>query len=99
LQNLDQFHGLLGLAWIEVYVLFGPALGAITIMQLARPGVDRHSGSRLPPELRLAFAVQALIGIAVGAALFASSWPSRSGRGPLPTSRARPSEPGWWARA
>jgi hypothetical protein len=73
LQNLDQFHGLLGLAWIEVYVLFGPALGAITIMQLAKPGVDRHSGSRLPPELRLAFAVQALIGIAVGAALFASS--------------------------
>jgi hypothetical protein len=73
LQNLDQFHGLVGLAWIEVYVLFGPALGAITIMQLAKPGVDRHSGSRLPPELRLAFAVQALIGIAVGAALFASS--------------------------
>ena len=73
LQNLDQFHGLLGLAWIEVYVLFGPALGAITVMQLAKPGVDRHSGVRLQGSLRLAFAAQALIAIAFGALLFLSS--------------------------
>ncbi len=73
LQNLDQFHGLLGLAWIEVYVLFGPALGAITVMQLAKPGVDRHSGVRLQGWLRLVFAAQALIAIVFGALLFLSS--------------------------
>lgn len=73
LQNLDQFHGLLGLAWIEVYVLFGPALGAITIMQLVKPGVDRHSGVRLQGWLRLVFAAQAVSAIAFGALLFISS--------------------------
>jgi hypothetical protein len=73
LQNLAEFHGLLGLAWIEVYALFGPALGAITIMQLVRPGVDRHSGDRLPPPLRLTLILQAVVAVGVGMMLFASS--------------------------
>ena len=73
LQNLSEFHGLLGLAWIEVYVLFGPALGAITIMQVVRPGVDRHSGDRLPAALRWILILQAVVAVAVGVALFASS--------------------------
>lgn len=73
LQNLKDFHGLLGLAWIEVYALFGPTLGAITIMQLARPGVDLHTGDRLRPALRLTFTVQAVTAVGVGVVLFASS--------------------------
>lgn len=73
LQNLEDFHGLLGLAWIEVYVLFGPALGAVTIMQLARPGTDPRTGDRLPPALRAAFTLQALVAVGFGFVLFASS--------------------------
>ena len=73
LQNLESFHGLLGLAWIEVYALFPPILGAITIMQLAVPGADPHSGDRLPAALRLVLAVEALAAIVVGVLLFASS--------------------------
>ena len=73
LQNLEQFHGLIGLAWIEVYVLFGPTLGAITIMQLAKPGVDRRSGDRLHPALRLVLLIQAVVAVVVGFLLFASS--------------------------
>ena len=48
LQNLEAFHGLLGLAWIEVYSLFPPILAAITIMQLIVPGIrsaQRRSGA------------------------------------------------------
>jgi hypothetical protein len=73
LQNLGQFHGLLGLAWIEVYVLFGPALGAIAVMQLVRPGKDRHSGERLDAPMRLALWAQAAVAIVVGLLLFTSS--------------------------
>lgn len=73
LQNLPAFHGLLGLAWIEVYALFPPTLLAVTIMQLARPGFDPRIGDRLPPALRLTLALQAAAAIAVGVLLFASS--------------------------
>jgi hypothetical protein len=73
LQNLKAFHGPLGFAWIEVYALFGPILVALTIMQLAKPGVDRHSGDKLRPALRLTLALQAVAGIGVGVLLFASS--------------------------
>ena len=66
LQNLESFHGLLGLAWIEVYAIFPPILGAITIMQLAMPGSDPHSGARMPPGLRATLAVQGLVAIVVG---------------------------------
>jgi hypothetical protein len=73
LQNLSAFHGLLGLAWIEVYAIFPPALVAITVMQLARPGRDPRLGPRLPGALRGALAVQAAVAIVVGVVLFTSS--------------------------
>jgi hypothetical protein len=73
LQNLEAFHGLLGLAWIEVYSIFPPILAAVTIMQLAVPGSDPHSGARLPAALRLTLALQAVVAIVAGALLFASS--------------------------
>jgi hypothetical protein len=73
LQNLEAFHGLLGLAWIEVYSVFPPILGAITVMQLIVPGSDPHSGERVPAGLRVTLAAQGLIAVAVGIVLFASS--------------------------
>jgi hypothetical protein len=73
LQNLEAFHGLLGLAWIEVYSIFPPILAAVTVMQLAVPGSDPHSGARLPGALRLTLALQAIVAIVAGALLFASS--------------------------
>jgi len=73
LQNLDAFDGLLGLAWIEVYALFPPILLAVAVMQLALPGVDRRTGSRLPAGLRVTLAVQAVVAVGVGILLFASS--------------------------
>ncbi|MEN3281681.1 MAG: hypothetical protein V7607_2821 [Solirubrobacteraceae bacterium] len=73
LQNLEAFHGLLGLAWIEVYAIFPPALLAIWIMQLARPGLDPRIGERLPAALRAALAVQAAAAIGAGILLYASS--------------------------
>jgi hypothetical protein len=73
LQNLEAFHGLLGLAWIEVYSIFPPILAAVTVMQLVVPGSDAHSGVRLPGALRLTLALQAVVAIVAGALLFASS--------------------------
>jgi hypothetical protein len=73
LQNLEAFHGLLGLAWIEVYAIFPPTLLAIWIMQLARPGLDPRIGERLPSALRLTLAIQAAAAIAAGILLYASS--------------------------
>ena len=72
LQHLDQFHGLLGFAWIEVYAVFPALLAALTAMQLFAPGRDRHSGACLPPVLRAVLSAQALVAIGVGSALFAS---------------------------
>lgn len=73
LQNLEAFHGILGLAWIEVYSIFPPILAAVTIMQLAVPGSDSHSGDRLPSALRVTLAVQAAVAVVAGVVLFASS--------------------------
>jgi hypothetical protein len=73
IQNLETFHGLLGLAWIEVYSIFPPILAAVTIMQLLVPGSDPHSGDRLPGGLRITLTLQAAAAIVVGVLLFASS--------------------------
>ena len=73
IQNLESFHGLLGLAWIEVYSIFPPILAAVTIMQLLVPGSDPHSGDRLPGGLRVTLALQAVAAIVVGVLLYASS--------------------------
>jgi hypothetical protein len=73
LQNLKAFHGVLGLAWIEVYAIFPPTLLAVAIMQLVLPGSDVRSGDRLPAGLRLTLSAQGVIAIAIGVLLFASS--------------------------
>src|SRR3954463_2853586 len=73
LEHTDAFHGLFGVAWIEIYAVFPPLLAALAVMQLALPGVDHHSGERLPRALRTALAAQAAAAIAVGAVMFASS--------------------------
>lgn len=72
-QHLDSFHGAIGLGWIEVYAVFPPLLGALVVMQLGVPGRDRHSGARVPWALRVTLAVQALVAVGVGAALFATA--------------------------
>jgi hypothetical protein len=80
LDHLDTFHGLLGLAWIEVYAIFLPALVALVARQLVIPGVDRRSGERLPAGLRSAWLCQAAALIAAGVVIYAdggsaSIWP------------------------
>lgn len=35
IEHLEVFHGPIGLAWIEVYAIFPPALFALAVMQLA----------------------------------------------------------------
>jgi hypothetical protein len=72
-QNLEAFHGLLGLAWIEVYALFPPILGAVTVMQLAVPGTDARPRAPLPLALRATLAAQAAVAIAAGVLLYTSS--------------------------
>ena len=37
-QHLDLFHGLFGLAWIEIYSIFPPLLGGLVVMQSGGPG-------------------------------------------------------------
>jgi hypothetical protein len=73
LEHTDAFHGLFGIAWIEIYAVFPPVLAALAAMQLALPGVDRHSGEHLPRALRCGLAAEALVAIAAGAVMFASS--------------------------
>jgi len=72
-QHLEEFHGAIGLGWIEVYAIFPPLLGALTVMQLGVPGRDLHSGTHLPSALRLVLAAQALVAVGVGVALFAAA--------------------------
>jgi hypothetical protein len=55
-QHLHRFHGLVGLAWVEIYSVFRPLLGGLVMMQLAVPGRDRNSGAQLPRGLRAALA-------------------------------------------
>jgi hypothetical protein len=80
LDRIDTFHGLLGLAWIEVYAIFLPALVALVARQLLIPGVDRRSGEPLPAGLRSVWLGQAVALIAAGVVIYAdggsvSIWP------------------------
>jgi len=72
LQHLEQFRGLFGFAWIEIYAFFPPILAAITVGQLAVPGRVTRCGERVPAALRVTLAAQAAIALAVGALLFVS---------------------------
>jgi hypothetical protein len=71
-QHLELFHGLFGLAWIEIYAFFPPILAALTIQQLAASGHVTRGAERLPAPLRLTLAAQAATALAVGALLFVS---------------------------
>jgi hypothetical protein len=81
LQHLEQFQGLFGFAWIEIYAFFPPILAAITIQQLAVPGRVTRGADHLPSPLRSALAAQAAVALVVGALLYVapsdapSIWP------------------------
>jgi hypothetical protein len=76
LDHLDTFHGLLGLAWIEVYAIFLPALVALVARQLVITGADRHSGHRLPVGLRAVWLAQAVALIGAGIVIYADGGPA-----------------------
>jgi hypothetical protein len=73
LDHFDTFSGLLGLAWIEVYALFAPIMIALTVRQLVLGPAAPHSGDRVPPPLRAAYAVQAALLVVVGILLYVGS--------------------------
>ena len=81
--HIDKFHtdSLFGIAWLVVYACFPIAMGAILFLQLRAGGGDVPRRSALPGWVRWALVVQAVILIALGAALYAapvgaaSLWP------------------------
>lgn len=81
--HIDKFHtdSLFGIAWLVVYACFPIAMGAILFLQLRAPGADVPRRSALPGWTRWALVAQAVILIALGAALYAapvgaaSLWP------------------------
>jgi hypothetical protein len=94
LQHLEQFRGLFGFAWIEIYAFFPPILAAITVGQLAVPGRVTRCGERVPAALRVTLAAQAAIALAVGALLFVSpSIGSSRRRRCSPPSNSNPAMP------
>jgi hypothetical protein len=70
LRHIPEFHGAVGVIWVEAYVFAVPAFLAAAAQQLTVPGRDRPVEERLPPPLRAALAVQALVMLAWGALLF-----------------------------
>ena len=81
LHSIETFSSPLGLVWIEIYVLVGPVVVVLVALQLAAPGTDPHSGSRLPAWLRAGLAVQTAALVTGGLLLFflpdtaADVWP------------------------
>ena len=71
LRHVDEFHGPVGLIWIEAYVFAVPAFFAAAVHQLSLPGRDRPVEERLPGWLRGALGIQALLMLACGVLLFA----------------------------
>jgi hypothetical protein len=71
LRHVDQFHGPVGVIWVEAYVFAVPAFFAAAIHQLSLPGRDRPVEDRLPSWLRGALGLQAVIMLAFGVLLFA----------------------------
>jgi len=84
LDHLDQFHDrVLGVVWVEAYVIAVPAFFVVAVLQLGTPGRDRGVERRLPPLLRFTRAAWA-----------ASVQRSNGGRR-LSTPRSRPGVPSW----
>jgi hypothetical protein len=78
LLHLDRFHfdavdalpRAAAWVWLAVYIVVPVAMVAALPAQLRSPGVDRASGVRLGPALRVALVVQATVLIVAGVALF-----------------------------
>ncbi len=73
LDHVEEFEGLLGIAWIEVYAAFAPIMIALVVRQLALGGPNPHSGEHVPSLLRAVLAVQAVALLAAGIALYVGS--------------------------
>ena len=74
LDHLDQFHDrVLGVVWVEAYVIAVPAFFVVEVLQLGTPGRDRGVEQPLPPLLRWTLAAQAALMLGFGVWLFAKS--------------------------
>jgi hypothetical protein len=71
LRHVGEFHGAVGVIWVEAYVFAVPAFFAAAAQQLLVPGRDRPVEERLPVWLRGALALQAIAMLAWGILLFA----------------------------
>jgi hypothetical protein len=70
LQHVGEFHGAVGVIWVEAYVFAVPAFFAAAVQQLMLPGRDRAVRERLPVWLRGVLALQAIAMLAWGILLF-----------------------------
>ena len=70
MRHVGEFHGAVGVIWVEAYVFAVPAFLAAAVQQLMVPGHDRPVEERLPAWLRGALAVQAIAMLAWGVLLF-----------------------------
>lgn len=71
LQHVGEFHGAVGVIWVEAYVFAVPAFFAAAVQQLMVPGRDRSVEERMPGFLRGVLGLQALVMLAWGILLFA----------------------------
>jgi hypothetical protein len=70
LRHVGEFHGAVGVIWVEAYVFAVPAFLAAAVQQLMVPGRDRPVAERLPGMLRGALALQAAAMLVWGIVLF-----------------------------
>ena len=70
LRHVGEFHGAVGVIWIEAYVFAVPAFFAAAVHQLTVPGRDRRVEERMPAGLRDALGLQAIVMLAWGVLLF-----------------------------
>lgn len=71
LRHVGEFHGAVGIIWVEAYVFAVPAFLAAAVQQLLVPGHDPPVAERLPGWLRSGLAAQAVVMLVWGAVLFA----------------------------
>ena len=69
LRHVGEFHGAVGVIWVEAYVFAVPAFFAAAAQQLIVPGRDRAVEERLPTLLRGTLALQAIVMLAWGVLL------------------------------
>jgi hypothetical protein len=81
--HIDRFEtdGVFGLFWLVTYIVVPPALAFALLRQLGVPGTDESVRVPLAPALRVLIALQAVVMLGVGIALFvapvdaADLWP------------------------